>query len=137
MAAIKFPKLASDFNIDVPREQMLAESAHALKQIERTLIAHLMIGRTLAAARQELREHGVNQNDGVYSAELNRWIAEHQPKLANLHKNLRADSMVHRELAQRSALSQALQDQLRGLAGVPKAARGGGEEGLGISNPFA
>jgi hypothetical protein len=125
MAAIKFPKLASDFNIDVPREQMLAESARALKQIERTLIAHLMIGRTLAAARQELREHGVNQNDGVYSAELNRWIAEHQPKLQPAQEPACRLDLVHRELAQRSALSQALQDQLRGLAGVPKAARGG------------
>ena len=104
MAAIKFPKLASDFNIDVPREQILAESAHALKQIERTLIAHLMIGRTLAAARQELREHGVNQNDGVSSAELNRWIrrASAEARQPAQEPACQLD-LVHRELAQRSA----------------------------------
>ncbi len=93
MAAIKLPKFASDINLDVPREQMLAESAYALKHVENHLVHHLWIGRTLAAAKQELRADGVNQNDGAYSAALNRWIAEHQPKLANLHKNLRADSI--------------------------------------------
>jgi hypothetical protein len=90
MAAPKIPKFASDINLDVPKDQMLAESAYALKHVGNHLIYHLWIGRTLVAAQDELAERGVNEQSGLYSGEMSRWLKAHQPQLADeKYKNLR------------------------------------------------